>query len=236
MDRIREILTSTINEEGIDYLQWEPYKMYQRLVANGIDSSYAGLVLITLLAGAVESTQRLDEEELSKFFQKECFLRKKAADQMTAMYKHLFSPDNLISWKNRENTGFEELCESTWEFEWEGSGRWERNGGHYDCSATVTVDVKVKDKDLALKALEKILLKNPFTDSDTLFELLQKKMEAALQEDFEEYIESDDYYPPVMEDYDAEYGLNKCCQKLGLKITYIGTKGSMSDYEYDDRW
>lgn len=236
MDRIREILISTINEEGIDYLQQEPYKVYQRLASGGIDSSYAGLVLLTLLAGAVEEAQRMDEEELSIFFQKKCFLRKKAADQMAVMYKHLLSPENLASWNNKENAGFEEFCENTWEFEWEGSGQWRRDGGHYDCTATVTVDVKVKDKEMAFKAVESILLKNPFTDADTLFEFFQKKMEAALQEEFEDYIDSDDYYPPVMEDYDAEYGLNKCCDKLGLKITYIGTKGSMSDYEYDGRW
>jgi hypothetical protein len=56
-------------------------------------------------------------------------------------------------------------------------------------------------------------------------------------EDFHDYVTGDDYYPPVMEDYDAEYALSKCCKELGLKLVHVSSSGDMSDFEPDDmRW
>ena len=65
----------------------------------------------------------------------------------------------------------------------------------------------------------------------------EAEMEEALAEDFHDYVTCDDYYPPVMEDYDAEYALSKCCKELGLKLVHVSSSGDMSDFEPDDmRW
>lgn len=239
MDKIENLLKEIINKEGTAYLLREPYQVYLSLLSSGIQPPYARLVLVTLLAGASEEAKEMDEEGLSKDLQKSCFLRKKAADDISSMYKRLFESDNLESWKEKENSGFEELCDSTWEFEWEGSGRWSKGGGHYDCSCYITADVKVVDRDLAKNAVSDILKRNPFTDADTLFEHFQEQMEGTLEADLEEYVTCDDYYPPVMEDYDgnAKYALEEICKTLGFKIVHFSCSGDMSDFESDHmRW
>ena len=237
MDTVITILANIIEEQGTQYLQRSPYAVYQKLISEKARPDYARLVLITLLCNASAKAGEMDAAELSKDLQNGCFLRKKAADEISAMYKHLFSEENVSSWKKKEYSGFKEFCECTWEFEWEGSGKWSRGGGYYDCWGSVTADVKVADRALAEKVVSKLLKKNPFTDEDTIFEQFKKKMEEALAKDFHNYVTCDDYYPPVMEDYDAEYTLNECCKELGLKIIYVNSSGDMSDFEPDDmRW
>ena len=237
MDTVITILENIIDEHGTQYLQRNPYAVYQKLISEKARPDYARLVLITLLCNASVKAGEMDEAELSKDLQNGCFLRKKAADEIAAMYKKLFSEENVSSWKKKEYSGFKEFCECTWEFEWEGSGKWSRGGGYHDCWASVLADVKVEDKTLAEKVVSKLLKKNPFTDEDTIFQQFQNKMEEALEEDFHDYVTCDDYYPPVMEDYDAEYALSKCCKELGLKIVHVSSSGDMSDFEPDDmRW
>lgn len=218
-------------------MERSPYAVYQKLISAKARPDYARLVLISLLCSASVKAREMDTAELSKDMQNGCFLRKKAADEIAAMYKSLFSEENVSSWKKKEYSGFKEFCDCTWEFEWEGSGKWSRGGGYYDCWCTVTADVQVADRSLAEKVVSKLLKKNPFTDEDTIFEQFQKKMEEALAVDFHDYVTCDDYYPPVMEDYDAEYALSECCKELGLKILHVSSSGDMSDFEPDDmRW
>ncbi|MBR2528256.1 MAG: hypothetical protein IKE58_07295 [Blautia sp.] len=239
LDKIQKLLKEIIDQNGIDYLQREPYRVYQHLAANGIPVDHARLVLVTLMAEASKNAREMETESLSKDLQKSCFLRKKPADEISAMYKSLFDDGNLSSWKEKENLGFEELCDGTWSFSWEGSGIWSRGGGHYDCDASVTADVKVVDRDLAFNNISSILQKNPFTDADTLFEYFQDQMEGALEADLEEYITCDDYYPPVMEDYhhNAKYALEEVCKELGFTIVHFSCSGDMSDFEPDHmRW
>ena len=118
--------TNIIDEQGVEYLQRSPYAVYQKLISEKARSDYARLVLITLLCNASVKAGEMDEAELSKDLQNSCFLRKKAADEIAAMYKSLFSEENISSWKKKEYAGFKEFCECTWEFEWEGSGKWSR--------------------------------------------------------------------------------------------------------------
>ena len=65
----------------------------------------------------------------------------------------------------------------------------------------------------------------------------RKEWKRPWQKIFHDYVTCDDYYPPVMEDYDAEYALSECCKELGLKIVHVSSSGDMSDFEPDDmRW
>ena len=237
METVVTILENIIDEQGSEYLQRSPYAVYQKLISEKARPDYARLVLITLLCNASVKAGEMDASELSNDLQKGCFLRKKAADQIATMYKRLFSEENVNSWKKKEYSGFKEFCECTWEFEWEGSGKWSRGSGYHDCWCTVLADVKVTNRALAEKVVSKLLKKNPFIDEDTIFKQFQKKMEDALEEDFHDYVTCDAYYPPVMEEYDAEYALSKCCKALGLKLVHVSSSGDMSDFEPEDmRW
>ena len=153
MDTIRTILANIIDEQGTEYLQKSPYAVYQKLISEKARPEYARLVLITLLCNVSVKAGEMDEAELSKDLQNGCFLRKKAADEIAAMYKSLFSEENVSRWKKKEYSGFKEFCDCTGEFEWEGSGKWSRGGGYYDCWCTVLADVKVADRALAEKVV-----------------------------------------------------------------------------------
>ena len=57
-------------------------------------------------------------------------------------------------------------------------------------------------------------------------------MAAELDLDLEDYVTEDDYYPPVMEDYDdnLKAAAESFCELFGLKMLHCTCSGDMSDY------
>lgn len=239
MESIVSVLDSIINEHGIEYLQKEPYNVYCRMLSEGVDSLHSRLILLTLLSGTSAKALEMDREQLSADIQKECCLRKKAADEMAAIYKELFEPQKTAAWKRKRNFGFREFCGRSWEFQWEGSGEWRPGGGYVDCWCDITAQIEVSDKNIAKKTVEKLLKDNPFTTAEEIFDYFSRQLSDALDEDLEDYITSDSYYPPVMEDYggNGKYVMEECCRKMGLKLLSFECDGDMSDFEPDrGRW
>ena len=106
METIAQPLVEIIEEQGIEYLQRKPYEVYCKMISAGADEAYARLVLITLLSGASIKAREMDVDDLSKDIQKECYLRKKMADEISAMYGTLFNAENISTWKKRKHYGF----------------------------------------------------------------------------------------------------------------------------------
>lgn len=208
-------------------------------MSSGGDERQARLVLITLLSDASVKAREMNEEDLSKYIQKECCMRKKAADEISAMYKTLFDAENISDWKRRRNYGFREFCSKTWKFNWDGENQWSSGGGHIDCWCTINAEIEVADKGVAKKSVRELLRDNSFTTAEKIYEYYTQKILSALDDDLEEYVTCDEYYPPVMEDYhyNGKYALEECCNKLGLKVVTFDYDGSMSDFEPDCmRW
>ena len=62
---------------------------------------------------------------------------------------------------------------------------------------------------------------------------------ADLDGEFEEFCEDDDYYEPVVEDYDFEYDMKQICPRYGLEafdITYEGSDEGFEPYCGKGRW
>ncbi len=239
MEKIEQLLCALINEHGIDYLQREPYEVYKKIISSGTDGKLARLVLVTLLSDASIKAREMDLENLSKNIQKECCMKKKAADEMSKMYKSLFDAENMSGWKRRMEYGFREFCSKTWKFQWDGENQWSSGGGHIDCWCTINAEIEVTDKEVAQKIVKELLDNNPFTTAEKIYGYYAKKMSKALDDELEDYVTGEDYYPPVMEDYhhNGEYALEECCGKLGLKVVMFDCDGSMSDFEPDHmRW
>lgn len=239
LQKTEQHLGVIIDEQGIDYLQRKPYEVYKKLISSGTDRKLAGLVLVTLLSDASKKAREMDMENLSKNIQEECCMKKKAADEMSAMYKSLFDARNMSDWKKRKEHGFREFCGKTWEFQWDGEAQWSSGGGHIDCWCTINAEIEVADKEAARKNVRELLKDNPFTPAEKICEYYAKKMTKALEDDLKNYVTCEDYYPPVMDDYhhNGEYALEECCGKLGLKVVSFDCNGSMSDFEPDHmRW
>lgn len=235
MEMIARQLEKIINEHGIEHLQRKPYEVYSKLIAAGINAAHARLVLITLLSGTSAKVMELDAANLSRDIQKECYLQKDAADEIASMYHLLFDTKNIAGWEKRKDCGFQKFCTKPWEFKWSGSGIWSSGNGHIDCWCDITAKIEVSDEEKANRVVSKILKENPFTPAETINDFFSRQISDILDEDLEDYITSDDYYPPVMEDYNdnGECALNECCEKLGLKVVVFDCDGSMSDFESD---
>lgn len=70
-------------------------------------------------------------------------------------------------------------------------------------------------------------------------EAVAKQLSSDLGREFEEFYEDDDYYEPVVEDYDFEYDLKKYCRKYGLQVrnfTYEGKDGGFEPDFRGGRW
>ncbi len=237
MEAVRNRLKELIEANGIDYLEREPYEVYQDLLENKLDSICARLVLSALTALAVQRAQMLSIDVLSRYFSVECCLKKKAADQLAAMFKELLNQNNTTAWEERRDFGFREFCEASWEFHYSGEGQWRCSNGYYDCYCEIKAEIQVSDPDLAHKTVAGLLQNNPFTTAEDIFDFFDSKLSAQMDDDLEYYVTAEKYYPPVMEDFEGEDYLKEHCEELGLEVLSCECDGNMSDFEPDDwRW
>ena len=107
-----------------------------------------------------------------------------------------------------------------------------------DCSCSSTAAIKIVDTQQVGNELKKMLEKNPFTASDEILDFYRSMLCDLLDADFEEYCTSDNYYPPVVEDYVGNFNdiVNKFCKKHGMELIASDYNGELSDFEPDDRY
>ena len=86
--------------------------------------------------------------------------------------------------------------------------------------------------------LSKALKKNPFMKADAIRKIYVKSLKGYLDREFEEYCTCDDYYQPVVEDFELDYHLKDWCKKNGFKIISCEGDGDDSGFEPDSvrRW
>lgn len=236
VEDVVEIIKGIIDKEGLKYIERDPYAVYEKLIAEKVDPSYARIVLVTLLSGTPTKAKKLDKEFLSKEIQKDCYLKKSMADRLAAMYKTIFDRKNLSVWSKKRLSGFKEFCENAWSFNWNGSREWHRNGEYVTCSADVDADYNVINREKMKKALGDVLKKNPFVTSEAIGKELAKELEKRLEGDLESYVDEDDYYEPWMEDYDCTNILEQFADDYGLELEWYDCSGDTSDWTLEGRW
>ncbi len=237
MEAVRNRLREIIEEEGIEYLENKPNKVYQDLMEKDLDPVCARLVLSALTAQGAKKALELNEESLSHYFGMECGLRKEEADRLAAMFKELFNQRGL----KRREYGFREFCEASWEFHYSGERLWRRRRGNYECSYVIEAAIQVCDQALAHKAVAGFLKKNPFATSDEICNRFCKKLTAKLNGDLKLFISEESFGPPEMDNYDGEYVLKVLCERFGLEVLSCDCEGYVSgpdistpdDYFYD---
>ena len=86
--------------------------------------------------------------------------------------------------------------------------------------------------------LSKALKENPFMKAEAIRKIYIKNLKVYLDSEFEEYCTCDDYYQPVVEDFELEYRINDWCRKNGFKIISCEGDGDDSGFEPDSvrRW
>lgn len=137
----------------------------------------------------------------------------------------------LESKGEKAEAGFREFCEGVWVYSWSGEGTWYAGNVHVDIEGAGSAEWKVSDTKLLRSHLSSILSRNPYISAKGIFEIISSEMNDVLDDEYKEYAEDDDYYPPVGEDFEFGYIINDFCKKCGLEVVSYEFDGSTSDYE-----
>lgn len=236
VENIAARLKEMIGENGPDYLKKEPYNVYRELIkAGGTEKKTAGAVLCFLVSGMAVPSENEDPAMYSKAIQKACGFNKKIADQLTEIFRMLYSDSNQAEWRKLDRSGLRQFLKEDYSCKWNGYAVWDEGNGTVDCFYEAEIVIKPTEEIVVKhKELDKVLTKNPFTTKTEIQKLFERSIQDYLESEFKEYCECDDYYQPVVEDFDAEYSIKEWCGKNGF--IFISCVGKGSDGGYDPKF
>lgn len=235
MENVVGKLKEIIDNNGLDYLTEEPYKVYEILIEEKVaDKKMAGALLYLLTTEISGNVKPVDDISfLSKHIQKECSFNKKMSDQLAKILIALYSQDNENEWKNKDLAGLKNFCREKMTVKWEGFATWSVSGGRVDCYFNADI-VLAPTKNLVVNVdLEKKLKKNRFMKAEAISCYYEKELRKYLDSEFEEYCTCEDYYQPVVEDFEIEYYVKEWCKKNGFKLISCDGEGDDSGFEPD---
>ena len=231
MEEALPLLKKIVDQNGVGYLHKKPYSVYTKLKSQKTDLKICRVVLVSILADASEYASKMD--------QKECCLKKSAADQVAEMWTSLFGRENLEEWEKNTGQGLRDFCDGVWEYSWSGDATWHYGGGHVDCWCSGMVKIEVSDEEKVQREIATLLKENPFVSEEKIYDYYDDILGQMLDEGLEYYVTCEEYYEPVMEDYDGSFqdAAEKFCEKYGFSLVGCECDGDASDYEPDhDRY
>lgn len=238
--RITEKLKELIDKNGPDYLVDRPYEVYTELTGSAPEVAVmAGAILMLLASGVWDSAKCVkDNGDLSKKIQKECCFNKRMSDQLADIIQGLYAKENIIEWSSMRNEGLVQFLGQDHIFEWEGFSVWDAGSGTVDCYYNAEIVLKPTESAARNKDLEKLLKKNPFMTRDAIHQFYEKKLKQYLDSEFEVYCTCEDYYQPVVEDYELEYDVGLWSKENGFEVISCEGDGSDGGFEpkFTGRW
>lgn len=127
----------------------------------------------------------------------------------------------------RKNIGM-----NSWTFTWNGEAVWDAGSGTVDCDYKANVEFKVTE-DIFGPEVKKLLIEKKNVSTEELYLALEKSLRDMLDSEFEDYCSDDDYYPPVVEDFEAEEYIRDWAKERGLEIKHF--EGNGVDYGFDPK-
>ena len=230
---VAEKLKTLIDSNGPGYLSDDPYGVYKELVGSGIaDRKTSGALMFLFTTDIPDKIiPDNDASAVSKLIQRECCFNKKMSDRLAEIVLLLHSNENEEEWKNKDMIGLEQFKKERQTYKWEGHSFWRGRNGGIDCHYEAEVVVEPA-KDLVIDGeLGQQLKKNPFMKTEAIHEFFEKKMFEYLDYEFEEYCTEDDYYEPVVEDFEIGDYVKDWCKKNGFKM--ISCRGDGHDDGYE---
>lgn len=232
-DKIQAILKKTIADHGPKVMTDEPYSVYAALLsAKACSKKTAALILYLLASGLDFAALCPDEEALSAAVRKELALGKKAADSVASIMCSLYSADNEKEWQEKHLEGLSQFLGEQFVCTWSGFATWRFKGVSLDCSYDAEIvlqPTKAVQKDKELAAL---LAKNPFLAKDAIHDLFANRLQKHLDAEFEDYCTAEDYYEPVLEDFELEYIVTEWGKENGFDFVECSGNGDTGDYDY----
>ena len=240
MAGVAEKLKELIDENGPGYLSSEPYEAYKELLrSKATDRKTAGALLMLFASGIPDLVKpENDPAFLSKLIQKDCCLNKKMADTLADIVLSLHSRENEDEWKAKDKAGLEKFRKEELYVKWEGSATWKTSGGSVDCYYAADIVIKPTKALVINDKLSQSLKKNPFMKTGDIGKIYERDLKGYLDCEFEDHCTCDDYYPPVVVDFELESYLKDWCDENGFKIVACEGDGGDNGYEPDSvrRW
>lgn len=235
-------ITALINANGPTYPAKHPNELLDALVQELGDDPLVGALYYSCLCGIFKEAAKknVSLESLTALIQTRCAFKKAYAGELADVLMSVYSADNLTRLKKAKNAAFEDLCGlEDWPFVWEGEAEWTCRDGFVGCNGHGEAMLRVADRKKLLTVLQKALLNFAYCSLEEIQEAIAKQLCADLDGEFEEFCEDDDYYEPVVEDYDFEYDMKQICPRYGLEafdITYEGSDEGFEPYCGKERW
>ena len=226
-------LKGMIDRNGPHHLTNEPYQVYEELKESGItDGKTAGAILLFLVNGMMDELNRdIDFDSLCKEIQKKCCFNKKMAEKLSTIFLSLYSIANKEEWKNRKLEGLSQFLKMNFSCIWDGLSIWQTEGGSVDCHYEAEMILRPIDPDCIGKKLSDLLNKNPFMTREAITDFYENDIRNWLDQEFERYCSCEDYYQPVVEDFEFDYYLAEWCRKNGFEIVSYEGDGHDDGYE-----
>ncbi len=221
-----DILKKLISKNGYDYIYESAYTVYKTLLKEGVEKVIANATLYALIS----DTGRINKNNIKAEVDKILFLNDEMASNISQIFSSLYDERTLSNMKKNEYKGLEEFLKGEWELISEGDATWQyKRGSRTDYSYTYKMTIRVKDKSIVKKELDKKLKENPFLKAEDIRLYYEEKIDSILTGEFEDYCTCDDYYPPVVEDFDSniDYVMEKFLPEYGLEIVD-------DEYDYDE--
>lgn len=230
VDKLKEL----VDKNGPDYLHDRPYETYQALIEADLKvEKMAGAILMALVRGIDKNAvnNSTDSKELSELIQDECCFNKRMADQVAVVFLDLYSKDNVDEWKEKEMEGWKQFSGAELHVDWNGDAVWEVSNGYVACHYNAGIDLEPLEGIKPEKELARKLSKNPYMKLEEIQKFYQKSLTDYLDMEFEDYCTCDDYYQPVVEDFEIEYHLKNWAGKHGFELINYEGDGDDDGYE-----
>lgn len=226
-------LKELIDKNGPEYLTDKPHAVYKELEKTDQKNTImAGAILMLLVSGIWDCAKLINNnDELSKKIQKDCCFNKKMSDRLANIILALYSADNKTEWEKKQGEGLEQFLGKEHTFKWDGFSVWDAGNGTVDCFYSAEMVLRPTEISGRNKELQKLLKKNPFMTTESVYQFYERMLKEYLDSEFEEYCTCDDYYQPVVEDFELAYDVKHWCNENGFEVKSCEGNGDDGGYE-----
>ena len=137
------------------------------------------------------------------------------------------SPEQLESSAAKALT---EFMEGPFVCDWKGFAVWDAGNGTVDCNYEAHIVLKPTDGVRENDVLKQLLRGNPSASGEVIHNFFVKRLCGYLDDEFEEYCSDDDYYQPVVEDFELEYRVKNWCRQNAFD--FVSCEGHGDDDGY----
>jgi len=225
------MLTEICDKKSASFLESHPTNVYRALTKNeNMDRRLAGALLLTLLEHI--PTLALEEHDVHKVQQAieaACLITHETCERLARVYGALFGSSNLERWEDLAYAGLEELKDAPLDVTWEGEDVWQPGSANLVCH--YTAEIKLMGRYPQDDEIDAALEENPLLTAEEVRKMFTSSLETFLDDSFEYFCGADDYYQPVVEDFEAEHYTRDWCSKHGFELVSFEGEGWDDGFE-----